>query len=175
VPPDPYSVLGVPPTASDEELRRAYRRLVKLHHPDHNAGSAASERRFEEVQEAYARVLEMRRRPAGGAGGAGGGSRAQSPRAGPGAGPGVDVRIEELERELRAARHAREAALRDAREAALHDAREAALRDAREAALGVEGRRPTDEELGYVETDDSFSKILADALEDIAERLKRRG
>jgi molecular chaperone DnaJ len=59
---DPYQVLGVGREASDQEVRSAYRRLVQLHHPDHNGGSAESERRFEEVQEAYARIRELRAR-----------------------------------------------------------------------------------------------------------------
>src|ERR1700748_281942 len=62
--PDPYKTLGVAASASDAELRAAYRRLVQLHHPDHNGGSEESERRFEEVQDAYA---EARRRRAAGA------------------------------------------------------------------------------------------------------------
>jgi curved DNA-binding protein CbpA len=65
---DPYQTLGVRANASDAELRAAYRRLVQLHHPDHNGGSADSARRFEEVQEAYARVRELRRTTAGPAG-----------------------------------------------------------------------------------------------------------
>src|SRR5262245_36123442 len=60
--PDPYTVLGVKPGVSDEELRAAYRRLVQLHHPDHNNGSPEAARRFEEVQEAYASIVEQRRR-----------------------------------------------------------------------------------------------------------------
>ena len=60
--PDPYKVLGVRPGVSDEELRAAYRRLVQLHHPDHNNGSEESERRFEEVQDAYASIVAQRRR-----------------------------------------------------------------------------------------------------------------
>ena len=61
---DPYLVLGVRADASDQEVRSAYRRLVQLHHPDHNDGSAESERRFEEVQEAYAQIRELRARGA---------------------------------------------------------------------------------------------------------------
>lgn len=37
-PPDPYAVLGVPPTATPQELGRAYRRLLRSHHPDTSAG-----------------------------------------------------------------------------------------------------------------------------------------
>ena len=57
---DPYRVLGVPPTASAEELHDAYRRLIKLHHPDRNGGSAESTARFQEIQAAYE---ELKRRP----------------------------------------------------------------------------------------------------------------
>src|SRR5436853_4984408 len=65
---DPYEVLGVSRGASDAELRAAYRKLVKLHHPDHNNGSEASEQRFEEVQAAYARAVELRKGGGGSAG-----------------------------------------------------------------------------------------------------------
>ena len=76
--PDPYQVLGVSRSASDEEVRSAYRRLAQLHHPDHNGGS-------------------------------------------------------------------------------------------REAAAAY--KRPSDEELGYVHTDDTFGKVLADARQELSERL----
>ena len=56
----PYQTLGVPPTATDAQLRAAYRRLVQLHHPDHNHNSPESTRRFEQVQEAYAQILRER-------------------------------------------------------------------------------------------------------------------
>src|ERR1700712_4480713 len=60
---DPYRVLEVSPGASAEELHDAYRRLVKLHHPDRNGGSEESARRFAEIQEAYEEV-RARPRPA---------------------------------------------------------------------------------------------------------------
>ena len=41
---DPYSVLGVPRTASDDDIRKAYRRLAKEFHPDVNSGKQAEER-----------------------------------------------------------------------------------------------------------------------------------
>jgi molecular chaperone DnaJ len=50
---DPYDVLGVPKAASDEEIKRAYRKLARANHPDANAGDAQSEERFKEIQSAY--------------------------------------------------------------------------------------------------------------------------
>jgi curved DNA-binding protein CbpA len=147
---DPYQTLGVNRSVSDAELRAAYRRLVQLHHPDHNGGSAESAGRFEEVQEAYAQVLRQRK------------AHAQPPPPRPRAtappDPDLDARMANLERELREARAARERA---------QAARERARRAAREAAAA---QRPSDEELGYVETDDSFSKILADARDELTGR-----
>jgi curved DNA-binding protein CbpA len=133
---DPYQVLGVNPGVSEDDLRSAYRKLVQRYHPDHNAGSPESARRFEEVQEAYAQIQRNRRAtPAAG----------QAPPR-PTADPAIDSRMADLERELRDAHLARERARKAAREAAANSA-----------------KRPSDEELGYVTTDDSFSKILADA------------
>jgi curved DNA-binding protein CbpA len=137
---DPYATLGVPAGVSDAELRAAYRRLVQLHHPDHNGGSEESERRFEDVQEAYAAVQKLRRSGAGGA-------RASAPTAD----PAVESRLADLERELREA----------------NAARERARQAAREAARRSEPRRATDEELGYIKTDDSLFKILSDAREEL--------
>jgi curved DNA-binding protein CbpA len=150
---DPYTTLGVSPRASDDELHAAYRRLVKRHHPDHNGGSQASTRRFQEIQEAYARVKELRA-----AGAPRTGARARAPYTPPPPGrtgdDDVASRMADLERELHEAQVARE------------KARQAA----RDAVAGATGR-PSDEELGYVTTDDSFSKILADARSELADRV----
>src|ERR1700737_5228510 len=98
---DPEQTLGVAADASDDELHSAYRRLVKLHHPDHNGGSAEAARRFEEVQEAYAQVLRQRKTHA----------QPPPPRAAAApAAPDLDARMANLERELREARAARERA-----------------------------------------------------------------
>src|SRR5215207_8388803 len=102
---DAYRVLGVSPAASSEELHDAYRRLVKLHHPDRNDGSEESARRFAEIQEAYEEV-RAHPRPA----------RPQHRAAE--AAEAVKDRMATLERELREAQAARERARRAAREAA---------------------------------------------------------
>jgi len=139
---------------SDEELRAAYRRLVQLHHPDHNNGSRESARRFEEVQDAYAAITHERRR------------RPTPPRSAPPpppSTPDVEQRLADLERELREkARAARERAQRAAREAAAAAASKTKRSD-----------RPSDEELGYIKTDDSLGKIVADGLDEFADWLRR--
>jgi DnaJ-class molecular chaperone len=49
---DPYEVLGVPKTATAEEIRRAYRKLAKSNHPDLNPGDKAAEARFKDISTA---------------------------------------------------------------------------------------------------------------------------
>ena len=49
---DPYSVLGVPRTASDDDIRKAFRKLAKKHHPDLNPGDKAAEAKFKEISQA---------------------------------------------------------------------------------------------------------------------------
>jgi curved DNA-binding protein CbpA len=156
---DPYKTLGVSRSATDAEVRAAYRKLVKATHPDHNGGSPEAARRFEAVQQAYAEIQELRKAPQAG----------QSPPqpSPPHADPDLESRMADLERQVR---EAKERAQRAAREAArtASEAARTATRDARTAS-GRPGR-PSDEDLGYITTDDSFSKILADARSEISDR-----
>src|SRR6476659_8943233 len=49
---DYYAVLGVPKTASQADIKKAFRKLARQHHPDAKPGDAAAERTFKEVNEA---------------------------------------------------------------------------------------------------------------------------
>ena len=53
---DPYSVLGVSPDASDEEITKAYRKLAKKYHPDLNPGDEEAAKHRAEVNEAYEKI-----------------------------------------------------------------------------------------------------------------------
>ena len=60
---DPYKVLGVPPDASDDEIKKAYRALARKYHPDNYNGSDLAdlaEEKMKEVNEAYDAVKKMR-------------------------------------------------------------------------------------------------------------------
>ncbi len=50
---DYYKILGVDPSASQEEIKKAYRKLVLKYHPDRNPGDKEAEERFKEINEAY--------------------------------------------------------------------------------------------------------------------------
>jgi molecular chaperone DnaJ len=59
---DYYDVLGVSRLASDEELKKAYRKLALRYHPDKNPGDREAEERFKEIGEAYAILCDAERR-----------------------------------------------------------------------------------------------------------------
>lgn len=50
---DPYSVLGLTPSATEEEVNAAYRKLAKKYHPDLNPGNAEADRKMKEINAAY--------------------------------------------------------------------------------------------------------------------------
>ena len=50
---DYYKILGVPKKATEKEIKAAYRKLARKHHPDVNAGDPKAEAKFKEVGEAY--------------------------------------------------------------------------------------------------------------------------
>ena len=71
---DPYSVLGVKPDASDEEVKRAYRELARKYHPDNyqnNPLADLAEEKMKEINEAYDAITRMR------SGGSSGGYQSQ--------------------------------------------------------------------------------------------------
>lgn len=50
---DYYEVLGLQKGASDEEIKRAFRKMAMKYHPDKNPGDKAAEEKFKEINEAY--------------------------------------------------------------------------------------------------------------------------
>jgi curved DNA-binding protein CbpA len=61
---DPYGLLGVPRGATDEDIRKAYRRLARKHHPDANPNAPHAEERFKEIQQAHEILSNPKKRRA---------------------------------------------------------------------------------------------------------------
>src|SRR6266540_6149994 len=61
---DYYEVLGVERNASEEEIKKAYRKLAVKYHPDKNPGDKASEDKFKELGEAYEALSNPQQRAA---------------------------------------------------------------------------------------------------------------
>src|ERR1051325_2853998 len=61
---DFYAVLGVPRTASDDDIKKAYRKLALTYHPDRNNGSKEAEERFKAISEAYDVLRDPQKRAA---------------------------------------------------------------------------------------------------------------
>lgn len=59
---DYYKILGVSKKASDEELKKAYRKLAMKYHPDHTKGDKSAEEKFKQISEAYAVLSDKEKR-----------------------------------------------------------------------------------------------------------------
>jgi len=77
-----YDTLGVSKNASADEIKKAYRKLARKHHPDANPGDSGAEEKFKEVQQAYDVLSDAEKRKAY--------DRFGSQNGRPGAGPNVD-------------------------------------------------------------------------------------
>ena len=58
---DPFAVLGVSSSATEDEIKSAYRKLAKKYHPDLNPGDKVAEQKMREVNEAYTRALQIKK------------------------------------------------------------------------------------------------------------------
>ena len=72
---DPYSILGVDRNASDDEIKKAYRKLSRKYHPDaniNNPNKEQAEEKFKQVQQAYEQIMREKEQGSGYGGGFGG-------------------------------------------------------------------------------------------------------
>ena len=69
---DPYKVLGLSPGASDEEVKKAYRKLAMQYHPDRNPGDEVAARKMQEINAAYEQIKNPPKTAGSGYGGYGG-------------------------------------------------------------------------------------------------------
>lgn len=71
---DPYQVLGIPSTATDDEVKKAYRNLARKYHPDNyhdNPLADLAQERMKEINEAYEEIQSQRKRASSGSAGSG--------------------------------------------------------------------------------------------------------
>ena len=86
---DPYSILGVDRNASEDEIKKAYRRLSRKYHPDANINNPhkdEAEAKFKEIQQAYQQIMDERQRGYSSAGAGNGASYGGSGSSGSGYG-----------------------------------------------------------------------------------------
>ena len=61
MPNDPFAVLGLTSSATEDEIKSAYRKLAKKYHPDLNPGDKVAEEKMREVNDAYTRALQIKK------------------------------------------------------------------------------------------------------------------
>lgn len=62
---DPYRILGIDRSATDDEVKKAYRNLARKYHPDKNPGNKAAEEMFKNINQAYDQIMEERKNGGG--------------------------------------------------------------------------------------------------------------